>query len=221
MIYRDHRFHYRPTSPGSVLGNITLGFYIPPPHKHTHAHLISSKRGKPAKMFFIRWPPSIVPFLENTPNSFWRNSNEFHSGLRSHGTVYCGGEKTQIDQHWFSILCWWKSKANYYSLLAGGWVGPKIPNNLETWVKMTGSSCWPNCFVCLLWLPPEVLYGDCVACYAYLRIWIQTQFAEYKTHTKLGFSFVLWFNTAKFCVDFPKLSNIIAPYCLPCDNSLA
>ena len=150
MIYRDHRFHYRPTSSGSVLGNITLGFYIPPPHKYTHAHLISSKRGKPAKMFFIRWPPSIVPFLENTPNSFWRNSNEFHSGLRSHGTVYCGGEKTQIDQHWFSILCWWKSKANYYSLLAGGWVGPKSPNNLETWVKMTGSSCWPNCFVCLL-----------------------------------------------------------------------
>ena len=138
-----------------------------------------------------------------------------------HMGLFIAAEKrprlTNID---FLFSFWWKSKANY-SLLVGGWVGPKSPSKLETWVKITGSSCWPNCFVCLLWLPPEVLYGDCVACYAYLRIWIQTQFAEYKTHTKLGFSFVLWFNTAKFCVDFPKLSNIIAPYCLPCVNSLA
>ena len=135
MIYRDHRFHYRPTSPGSVLGNITLGFYIPPPHKHTHAHLISSKRGKPAKMFFIRWPPSIVPFLENTPNSFWRNSNEFHSGLRSHGTVYCGGEKSQIDQHWFSLFGGNQRPITIHCLWVGGW-GQKVQVNLKPESKL-------------------------------------------------------------------------------------
>ena len=110
-------------SPGSVQGNITLGFYTPPP-RYTHPHLIPSKRGK-ARM--ASWYCPLPWKILQTP--FGRPPTNFIQDW-GHMGLFIAGEKRAKLTNIFYILFWWNSMANY-SLL----VRPKSPRNLETGSK--------------------------------------------------------------------------------------
>ena len=81
----------------------------------------------------------------------------------------------------FCIHFWWNQRAVMHCL----W-GKKIQEILklgQNYKKLILTK-WLCEFVAT---SPKALYEDCAACYAYLKIWIQIQFAEYKTQTKLRF----------------------------------
>ena len=130
-------------------------------YEYTRAHLLPSERGKQAKILSFL---SVEKILQ-TP--FGPPPMNFIQDWGHMGLFIAAKKRAKLT----AIDFLFSSHGNQKLFIHCFWA----KSNLET------DFLTKECFVCLLWLPPEVLHGDCVACYAYLRIWIQIQFAQYNT----------------------------------------
>ena len=126
MTYRDHTFQYRPLSPGSVSGNITLGVSHPSSLEYTLADLLPSERGKKARIlylflhFIIHFFASltlVLPFsMKILQSPFGRPSMHFIQDW-GHMGLFIATEKRAKLTNIFCILFWWNQKAVIHCLL--------------------------------------------------------------------------------------------------------